>query len=159
MARAEHDAWSGIFRVWTVFCLILLLVSQGFQGQASAGAGQALEIMEGLTRWAVPALFMLWGMTALDSGRSGVGGNALALVLPCFVLLVFWGALYAVAAHLLGGGSLSLSGVLSAFSFRTVFYNFAQYHVFDVGGLILYLSLTALFVFLTIQTLLRRRWN
>ena len=53
----------------------------------------------------------------------------------------------------------ALSGVLSAFSFRTVFYNFAQYHVFDVGGLILYLSLTALFVFLTIQTLLRRRWN
>lgn len=53
----------------------------------------------------------------------------------------------------------ALSNVLSAFSFRTVFYNFAQYQVFDVSGLILYVSLSALFVFLTIQTLLRRRWN
>ena len=114
MARAEHDAWSGIFRVWVVFCLILLLISQGSQSQAAGDTRQILELMEGFTRWAMPALFMLWGMTALDSGRTGAGGNALGLVLPCFALLVFWGALYAVAAHLLGGGALSLSGVLAA---------------------------------------------
>ena len=53
----------------------------------------------------------------------------------------------------------ALSNVFSSFAFRTVFYNFAQYQVFDLSGLILYGSLAALFVFLTIQTLLRRRWN
>ena len=52
----------------------------------------------------------------------------------------------------------SLSTLLSAFSFSQVFYNFAQYSVFDVSGLVLYLTLTFLFLFLTVQTLQRRRW-
>ena len=53
----------------------------------------------------------------------------------------------------------ALSGVLSAFSFRGTFQNFALYNVFDLGGVVLYLSISALFVFLTIQTLQKRRWS
>ena len=53
----------------------------------------------------------------------------------------------------------ALSGVLSAFSFRGTFQNFALYNVFDLGGVVLYLSMAALFVFLTIQTLQKRRWS
>lgn len=53
----------------------------------------------------------------------------------------------------------ALSGVLSAFSFRGTFQNFALYNVFDLGGVVLYLSIAALFVFLTIQTLQKRRWS
>lgn len=53
----------------------------------------------------------------------------------------------------------ALSGVLSAFSFRRTFQNFALYNVFDLGGVVLYLSMAALFVFLTIQTLQKRRWS
>lgn len=52
-----------------------------------------------------------------------------------------------------------LGDVLSAFSFTGVFQNFAQYDVFDVSGLILYLSMAFLFVFLTVQALQKRRWN
>ena len=51
------------------------------------------------------------------------------------------------------------SGLLSSFSFTQVFYNFVQYSVFDVSGLVLYLSLTFLFLFLTVQTLQKRRWS
>ena len=36
------------------------------------------------------------------------------LVLPAFCLLLFWGAAYALAAHLLGGGAVSWSGILGA---------------------------------------------
>ena len=53
----------------------------------------------------------------------------------------------------------ALAGVLSAFSFRGTFQNFALYNVFDLGGVVLYLSMAALFVFLTIQTLQKRRWS
>lgn len=49
--------------------------------------------------------------------------------------------------------------VLSAFSFRDVFYNFAQYNVLDLAGIVLYLSMSFVFVFLTIQSLQKRRWN
>ena len=53
----------------------------------------------------------------------------------------------------------ALGGLLSAFSFTQVFYNFVQYSVFDLKGLVLYLSLTFLFLFLTVQTLQKRRWD
>ena len=53
----------------------------------------------------------------------------------------------------------ALGGLLSAFSFTQVFYNFVQYSVFDLKGLALYLSLTFLFLFLTVQTLQKRRWD
>jgi len=73
-----------------------------------------LAVYEGLTSWAVPALFMLWGMFALEEGKPQVSASLLGLALPAFCLLVFWGAVYAVAARLLGGGDLTWSGVWSA---------------------------------------------
>ena len=64
MARGERNAgWSGFFLTFTVFAAILLLLAREGQGEAvSAGARQVLVIYEGLTCWAVPALFMAWGM-------------------------------------------------------------------------------------------------
>ena len=52
----------------------------------------------------------------------------------------------------------ALSSLLSAFSFTQTFQNFAEYSMFDLGGLALYVSLSALFLFLTVQTLQKRRW-
>ena len=53
----------------------------------------------------------------------------------------------------------ALGDLLSTFSFTQTFYNFVQYSVFDLGGLVLYLSLAGLFVFLTIQGMQKRRWS
>ena len=47
-------------------------------------------------------------------------------------------------------GTFSLTGVLT---------NFASNTLFDLSGLLLYLSLTALMLFLTVQMIQRRRWN
>lgn len=52
-----------------------------------------------------------------------------------------------------------LPNVLGAFSLNTVLTSFATDYVFDVGGLVLYLSLTFLMLFLTVQMIQRRRWN
>lgn len=108
--------WPGFFRVFTVLCAIMLLLAQECQGLVTAGSGtwQVLSVYEGLTSWTVPALFMLWGMFALEGGKPQVSASLLGLALPAFCLLVFWGAAYAVAAHLLGGGALSWDGVLAA---------------------------------------------
>ena len=116
MARGERNAgWSGFFLTFTVFAAILLLLAREGQGEAvSAGARQVLVIYEGLTCWAVPALFMSWGMAALEEGKPSLTGALAGLVLPAFCLLLFWGAAYALAAHLLGGGAVSWSGILGA---------------------------------------------
>ncbi len=117
MAKGEKNAgWSGFFMVFAVFAAILLLLAQ--QGQELVGSGgsgwQVMSVYEGLTRWAVPALFMVWGMNALEDGKPSLNSALAGLALPCFCLLVFWGAVYAAAAHLLGGGALTLRGFLGA---------------------------------------------
>lgn len=117
MAKGDRNlGWPGFFRVFTVLCAIMLLLAQSGQRLADAGSGaqQVLSVYEGLTSWTIPALFLLWGMFALEEGRPQVSASLLGLALPAFCLLVFWGAVYAVTAHLLGGGSLTLGGVLSA---------------------------------------------
>ena len=49
--------------------------------------------------------------------------------------------------------------VLGVFSLAPVLQNFATYYVFDVGGLVFFLSVTALFIFLTMQAIQKRRWS
>ena len=117
MAKGDRNlGWPGFFRAFTVLCAIMLLLAQEGQGGVAVGSGpwQVLSVYEGLTSWTVPALFMLWGMFALEEGKPRLASSMLGLALPALCLLVFWGALYAVAAHLLGGGALSWSGVWAA---------------------------------------------
>lgn len=117
MARGDRNiGWPGFFRVFTVLCAIMLLLSQQGQQLVAAGSGvwQVLSVYEGLTSWTVPALFMLWGMFALEEGKPQVSASLLGLALPAFFLLVLWGAVYAVVSHLLGGGVLSWTGVWAA---------------------------------------------
>ena len=94
----------------------MLLLAQSGQELTDAGSGtwQVLSVYEGLTSWTIPALFLLWGMFALEEGKPHVSASLLGLALPAFCLLVFWGAGYAVVAHLLGGGALTPGGMWSA---------------------------------------------
>ena len=115
MAKGEKNTgWSGFFMVFTVLCAILMILAQEGMGLAVQGSGswQVLNIYKGLTRWAVPAMFMVWGMCAMEGGKPNFRNVLTGLLLPCFAMLVFWGALYAVVGHVLGGGTLSLQGVL-----------------------------------------------
>ena len=117
MAGERNSGWPGFFRVFAVFAALMLLLAQSGQDVTAVSSGdwQVLSIYEGLTRWSVPALFMVWGMYALEGGnKSALGGTLLTLALPAFCMLVFWGALYAVVSHLLEGGALTLGGVWSA---------------------------------------------
>lgn len=111
--KGRNADWPGFFRAFTVLCAIMMLLAQSGQQTAAVGSGtwQVLSVYEGLTCWTVPALFMLWGMLALEEGKPSLGFAVLGLALPACCLLVFWGALYAAAAYLLGGGTLSWGGI------------------------------------------------
>ncbi len=117
MARGDRNVgWPGFFRMFTVLCAVMLLLAQRGQELSglSAGQWQVLSVYEGLTVWSIPALFMLWGMFALEGGRPRASSALLSLALPAFCLLVVWGAVYAVVSYLLAGGSLTLAGVWTA---------------------------------------------
>ena len=52
-----------------------------------------------------------------------------------------------------------LPTALAKFSLMSAFQTFASDHVFDLTGLILYISLTALLLFLSVQVVQKRRWS
>lgn len=89
---------------------------------------------------------VLWSMThnALLTAGVGVIGAGTAF------------ALYLFNSEALAG---TFPAMLGVFSLRDTFTNFASYRMFDVGGLVLYLSFIFVFVFLTVQTLQKRRWS
>ena len=53
----------------------------------------------------------------------------------------------------------SLPAMLSVFSVRSVLTNFASYSVFDVRGLLLYLSIIFVFLLLSVHPLQKRRFS
>ena len=114
--RDRNIGWPGFFRLFTVLCAIVLLLARQGRELAAAGSGdwQVFGVYEALTCWSIPALFLLWGMFALEGGKPSCSSALLGLALPAFCLLVFWGAVYAVVSYLLGGGTLTLGGVWSA---------------------------------------------
>ncbi len=81
-----------------------------------------------------------WG---LSGGVFGVGA--------CAFLCVFW-----LDSSLFAG---LLPGLMERLGLYTVFKNFAFYMVFDWSGLVLYLSLIALMIYLTVQVIEKRRWD
>ena len=53
----------------------------------------------------------------------------------------------------------ALANILSKLVFTDVFTNFALYDIFDIAGVIYYISFIFVFVFLTIQAIQKRRWS
>lgn len=74
------------------------------------------------------------------------------LVAGAAVLIAFYLRDSSVFANL-------LPDVLGKFSLLSAFDSFSTDHVFDVPGILLYLSISALLVFLTVQVIQKRRWN
>ena len=89
MAKTDRNVgWPGFFRAFTVLCAIVLLLAQSGQNGVAVGSGtwQVLSVYEGLTSWTIPALFMLWGMYALEGGGGKLTGALTGMVLPALEL-------------------------------------------------------------------------
>ena len=123
--------------------LLLLYLWDGlvdFLPSTAGGSLLGLAILLALVCFLVNALSNNWKVTA-------------AVLVP--------GAAVLTAFYLRDSGAFAglLPDLLGRFSLLSVFNAFALDHVFDVPGILLYLSMSALLVFLTVQVIQRRRWN
>ena len=77
------------------------------------------------------------------------------------VILGFVGVAASTVAYLVMGDKMAnlVPNALGSFSMMEPLENFAYYSVFDLRGIVLYLSLAALFLFLTMQSVQKRRWS
>lgn len=132
-----------ISAVGTFGLLLLLYLWDGlidFLPTSSVGSLLGLFVILLLVCLLINALSNNWKVTA------GV------LVVGIAVLVVFYWRDSSAFAGL-------LPDVLGRFSLLSAFDTFSVDHVFDVSGILLYLSLSVLLVFLTVQVIQRRRWN
>lgn len=132
-----------IAAVGSFFVLLLLFLWDGLVGYlptTSSGSLIGFLVLLALLCFLVSSLSDNWKVTA------GTGAAGLA------VLLTFYFTKKTAFAGL-------LPELLGKFSLTAVFDNFASYHVFDIRGLLLYLSLIALLLFLTALVTEKRRWN
>lgn len=105
--------WARAFRTATAMSAIILLMSQA--GSHTAG-GDILAIYEGLTVWAIPAMFMLWGMNDLEGSQPGMGFTMSRRVLPALGTLFLWGIVYGLLEAGLAGMPISVKLLLEILS-------------------------------------------
>lgn len=163
---ADYGTILAFFLLGAVEIAVGLLISALTESQLIAAVGTfgillVLYLWEGLVSF-------------LPSDASGsLLGLLVVLILVCFLLNALsnnWkvtaGVLVVGAAVIIGfyiKDSSAFAGllpdVLGRFSLIGTFDSFASDHVFDLRGILLYLSLGALLVFLTVQVVQKRRWN
>ena len=129
--------------VGTFGLLLVLYLWDGLVGYLPSTAGGSLAgllVILALVCFLVNALSSNWKVTAavFAAGAAAIIGG------------------YAAASDRFAG---LLPDVLGRFSLLGAFDSFSVDHVFDVRGVLLYLSLIALLVFLTVQVVQKRRWN
>ena len=132
-----------IAAVGTFGLLLLLYLWDGLVGflpSTAVGSLLGFFVVLILVCFLINALSNNWKVTA------GV------LVAGAAVLIAFYLRDSSVFANL-------LPDVLGKFSLLSAFDSFSTDHVFDVPGILLYLSISALLVFLTVQVIQKRRWN
>lgn len=163
---ADYGTILAFFLLGAVEIAVGLLVSALTESQLIAAVGT----------FGILLVLYLWDglVSFLPTSASGsLLGLLAALILVCFLLNALsdnWkitAGTLAVSAAVIAGFYIKdssafaglLPDVLGKFSLITAFDSFASDHVFDLRGVLLYLSLCALLVFLTVQVVQKRRWN
>ena len=81
--------------------------------------------------------------------------NFLISAVICVVAEIALGVIYVVNSSFFSGG---IQKVLNVFNLSSHFDNFAN-SIFDVKGIVYFLSVIAVCMFLTVQSIVKRRWN
>lgn len=163
---ADYGTILAFFLLGAVEIAVGLLISALTESQLIAAVGTFGLLM---------VLYLWDGLVSfLPSDASGsLLGLLVILILVCILLNALsnnWkvtaGVLVVGAAVIIGfyiKDSSVFAGllpdILGRFSLITAFDSFASDHVFDLRGILLYLSLSALLVFLTVQVVQKRHWN
>lgn len=154
------------FLLGGVYIAVGLLVSALTESQVIAAVGSfgillVLYLWDGIvsllpTTESGSLCMLLFFIAALALLVNSISASPLLSAVVAVVLgavtLIFWFVDSSVFASL-------VPDVLGTFSFSSVLQNFARNQVFDLAGLLMYLSITALLLFLTVQVIQRRRWH
>ena len=163
---SDYSAILAFFLMAAMFVSIGVFMSSLTDNQIIA-AVLTFAVLLALCLW--PTIVSIMPLAPL----SNMFGLIIVLLLICLVInnvsknqkltvIVFGCGLVAiVAAYLIKSSMFEslLSNVLGAVSPLDILYNFTRYFVFDLAGLIFYLSVTALFLFLAGQSIQKRRWS
>lgn len=164
--KADYATLLVYFLLAAVEIAVGMLVSALTESQVIAAVGTFCLLL---------ALYLWDGLIDLlpTSAVGSLAGFFVVLLFICLLLNALannWkltGGVLVVGAAVILGFYIKNSGkfagllpkALGSFSLLNAFNSFATDHVFDIPGLLLYLSLIALLVFLTVQVLQKRRWN
>lgn len=102
----------------------------------------------------VVGFIILWTLAVLIVHRI-TSHNLLGMILEVGGVIVIFG-IYLLKKELY---DRALTNVLEKISVTDIFQNFASHYIFDVGGLFSYVSIIFLLIFLTIQSIEKRRWS
>ena len=138
LTESQIIAAVGTFGILFVLCLWSDLIT--FLPSSSGGT------VAGILIFITALALIIWGMT------KNWFMAAIVETVGCAVFLL----LYIIDDSIFQNG---LSAILSRIDIRNAFNNFASNNIFDITGLIFYLSMSFIFVFLTVQVLLKRRWS
>lgn len=162
----DYASLLAFFLLGGLYISIGLLVSSATESQILSAVGTFAVLF---------VLFMWEGLLSflpVDASANFVGCVVLWIVLSLllevltassFTALIFGvvGVLAMIITYIVKSSLFDsvLSNLLGYFTLGSVMDNFASEQLFDVGGLLMYISLTVLCLFLTVQTVQRRRWN
>lgn len=163
---ADYAAILAFFCMGCVYIAVGMFVSALTESQIIAAVGT----------FGILLLLYLWdGLVGFlpSTAQGSLIGLLVALILLCFLInalsdnwkvtagVLVIGAAALLAFYLRDSSAFAnlLPDVLGKFSLLSAFDSFSNDHVFDVPGILLYVSISALLVFLTVQVIQKRRWN
>ena len=163
---ADYGAILAFFLLGAAEIAVGLLISSLTESQIIAAVGT----------FGLLLLLYLWdGLVGFlpSTAEGSLIGLFVVLILLCFLInalsdnwkvtagVLVVGAAVIAAFYLRDSSAFAnlLPDVLGKFSLLSAFDSFSTDHVFDVPGVLLYVSISALLVFLTVQVIQKRRWS
>lgn len=164
--KADYASMLAFFLLGCVYIAIGMFISSLTESQIIAAVGT----------FGIILLLLLWpslvGFLPTSASGSAIGflilwtlavfivqrvtsHNLLAVILEAAGLIVIVG-IYFIKRGLL---DRALTSLLEKVAITDVFQNFASHYIFDAGGLVSYLSIIFLLIFLTVQSIEKRRWS
>ena len=164
--KADYAAILAFFLLGCVYIAIGMFISSLTESQIIAAVG-TFGIILLLLLWpnlvgflpttalgSLIGFFLLWSLAVLIVNRI-TSHTGLAVILEAVGIIVMVG-LYLIKKGLF---DRALTNVMEKVAITGVFQNFATHYIFELGGLVTYISIIFLLVFLTVQSIEKRRWS
>ena len=142
--KADYASILAFFLLGCVYIAIGMFISSTTESQIIAAVGTFGAIL----------LLLLWTLCVVILHRV-TSHNLLAIVLEAAGVVALVGA-YVAKKSMFDRAFVTL---VEKIAVTDVFQNFASNYIFDAGGLIYYVSIIFLLVFLTVQSVEKRRWS